>query len=223
MYSLERKRIFAILHFTEDCTKCHGLRPIQRRQQSLEKEGTMALKMIDTNTGEIHDPTDDEFAYRTEDDDIDDVIEEDDRPEEGEDDQDALTRAGDEIVEGGRYQHTGNCLYCGQARMIYTANGLEDQHKLDEFATMRCTCEPALQYQQRVARVFTAKANLREVAADVDPDIVAIAERGIKMIGDRMIAGITIKFGRRVLKAQGKSTGSIVVELTETTKDTREA
>lgn len=223
MYSLELKRIFAILHFTEDCTKCHGLRLIQRRQQSLEKEETMALKMIDTNTGEIHDPTDDEFAYRTEDDDIDDVIEEDDRPEEDEDDQDALTRAGDEIVEGGRYQHTGNCLYCGQARMIYTANGLEDQHKLDEFATMRCTCKPALEYQQRVARVITAKANLREVAAGVDPDIVAIAERGIKMIGDRMIAGITTKFGRRVLKAAGKSTGSIVVELTETTKDTREA
>lgn len=178
----------------------------------------MALKMIDTSTGEIHDPTDDEFAYRTENDDIDDVIEEDDRPEEGEDDQDNLTRGGDEIVEGGRYQHTGNCLYCGQARMIYTARGLEDQRKLDEFATMRCTCEPALQYQQRVARVFTAKANLREVAAGVDPDIVAIAEKGIKMI-----AGITIKFGRRVLKAQGKSTGSIVVELTETTKDTREA
>ena len=55
----------------------------------------MALKMIDTNTGEIHDPTDDEFAYRTENDDIDDVIEEDDRPEEDEDDQDASTRAGD--------------------------------------------------------------------------------------------------------------------------------
>lgn len=183
----------------------------------------MALKMIDTNTGEIHDPTDDEFSYRTENDDIDDVIEEDDRPEEDEDDQDALTRAGDEIVEGGRYQHTGNCLYCGQARMIYTANGLEDQHKLDEFATMRCTCEPALEYQQRAARVITAKANLREVAAGVDPDIVAIAEKAIEMIGDRMIAGITIKFGRRVLKAQGKSTGLIVVELTETTKDTREA
>lgn len=217
MYSLELKRIFAILNFTEDCTKCHGLRHIQRRQQSLEKEGTMALKMIDTNTGEIRDTDtiNDEFAYRTENDDIDDVIEEDD--------QDALTRAGDEIVEGGRYKHTGNCLYCGQARMIYTARGLEDQRKLDEFATMRCTCEPALQYQQRAARVFTAKANLREVAADVDPDIVAIAERGIKMIGDRMIAGITIKFGLRVLKAQGKSTGSIVVELTETTKDTREA
>lgn len=107
--------------------------------------------------------------------------------------------------------------------MIYTANGLEDQHKLDEFATMRCTCEPSLEYQKRAARVITAKANLREVAVGVDPDIVAIAEKGIKMIGDRMIAGITIKFGRRVLKAQGKSTGSIVVELTETTKDTREA
>lgn len=38
MYSLELKRIFAILHFTEDCMKCHGLRLIQRRQQSLEKE-----------------------------------------------------------------------------------------------------------------------------------------------------------------------------------------
>ena len=112
----------------------------------------MALKMIDTSTGEIRDPdpVDDEFAYRTENDDIDDVIEEDDRPEEGEDEQDNLTRGGDEIVEGGRYQHTGNCIYCGQARMIYTARGLEDQRKLDEFATMRCTCEPALEYQQRV-------------------------------------------------------------------------
>ena len=183
----------------------------------------MALKMIDTDTGEIHDQNDDELSYRTENDDTDDVIEWDDRPEEGEDEQDNLTRGGDEIIEGGRYQHTGTCLYCGQSRMIYTANGLEDQRKLDEFATMRCTCEPALQYQQRMARVFTAKANLREVAADVDPDIVAIAEKGIKMIGDRMISGITIKFGRRVLKVQGKSTGSIVVELTETTKDTREA
>lgn len=185
----------------------------------------MALKMIDTSTGEIRDPDpiDDEFSYRTENDDIDDVIEEDDRPEEGEDAQDDLARGGDEIVEGGRYQHTGTCLYCGQNMMIYTANALEGQRKLDEFATMRCTCEPALQYQQRMARVFTAKANLREVAADVDPDIVAIAEKGIKMIGDRAIAGITIKFGRRVLKAHGKSTGSIVVELTETTKGTREA
>lgn len=183
----------------------------------------MALKIVDTNTGEIHDPVDDEFSYRTGNDDVDDVIEEDDRPEEGEDGQDDLTRGGDEIVEGGRYQHTGTCLYCGQSRMIYTANGLEDQRKLDEFATLRCTCEPALEYQQRAARVIAAKANLREVAAGVDPDIVAIAEKGIKMIGDRMIAGITIKFGRRVLKAQGKSTGSIVVELTETTKDTREA
>ena len=185
----------------------------------------MALKMIDTSTGEIRepDPIDDEFSYRAENDDIDDVIEEDDRPEEGEDDQDDLTRGGDEIIEGGRYQHTGTCLYCGQSRMIYTANGLEDQRKLDKFATLRCTCELAIEDQKRVARVFAAKANLREVAADVDPDIVAIVEKGIKMIGDRMIAGITIKFGRRVLKAQGKSTGSIVVELTETTKDTREA
>ena len=222
MYSLELKRIFAILHFTEDCEMPWP--PPHTAEAAVTREGgKMALKMIDTDTGEIHDPTDDEFSYRTENDDIDDVIEEDDRPEEGEDDQDALTRASDEIIEGGRYQHTGNCLYCGQARMIYTARGLEDQRKLDEFATMRCTCEQALQYQQRVARVITAKANLREVAAGVDPDIVAIAEKGIKMIGDRMIAGITIKFGRRVLKAQGKSTGSIVVELTETTKDTREA
>ncbi len=183
----------------------------------------MALKMVDTSTGEIHDPTDDEFPYRTEIDDNGDVVEEDCQYDEDEDDLNELTGASGEIVEGGRYQHTGNCLYCGQARMIYTSHGLEDQQKLNEFATMRCTCEQALQYQQRVARVFTAKANLREVAADVDPDIVAIAERGIKMIGDRMIAGITIRFGRRVLKAQGKSSGSIVVELTETTKNTREA
>lgn len=183
----------------------------------------MALKMVDTSTGEIHDPTDDEFPYRTEIDDNGDVVEEDCQYDEDEDDQDNLTRGGDEIIEGGRYQHTGTCLYCGQSRMIYTSHGLEDQRKLDEFATMRCTCEPALEYQQRAARVITAKANLREVAAGVDPDIVAIAEKGINMIGDRMIAGITIKFGRRVLKAQGKSTGSIVVELTETTKDTREA
>ena len=37
MYSLELKRIFAILHL-QQTAKCHGLRPIQRRQQSLEKE-----------------------------------------------------------------------------------------------------------------------------------------------------------------------------------------
>ena len=152
----------------------------------------MALKMVDTNTGEICEQRDD----------IDDQ---------------------NDIDDGRTFSHIGTCKFCGQTALVDTPHENEDQRKVDEFVTMRCTCEQASQYQQRVARVITAKANLREVAAGVDPDIVAIAEKGIKMIGDRMIAGITIKFGRRVLKAQGKSTGSIVVELTETTKDTREA
>ena len=76
----------------------------------------MALKMIDTNTGEIRDPDpiDDEFSYRTENDDIDDVIEEDDRPEEDEDDQDALTRAGDEIMRAGGTSTPGTACTAGR-------------------------------------------------------------------------------------------------------------
>ena len=144
----------------------------------------MAIKMIDTDTGEIR-----------------------------EDDQDRLER----------YQHYGTCRFCGQHGIVDTNDEDTEQSEIDEYVTMHCTCQGAKEYKELIAKIAEAKGNLQELTKNIDPDITEAMAAGIDLIGHGAIQEMQVKTGKRALKVQMKSKGTILVQMTETVKNALEA
>ena len=130
-----------------------------------------------------------------------------------EDDQDRLPK----------YQHYGTCRFCGQHGIVDTDEEDTDQRTVDEYVTMRCTCQGAKEYKELMAKIAEAKDNLQELTKNIDPDITEAMAAGIDLIGHGAIQEMQVKTGKRALKVQMKSKGTILVQMTETTRSALEA
>jgi hypothetical protein len=130
-----------------------------------------------------------------------------------EDDQDRLPK----------YQHYGTCRFCGQHGIVDTDEEDTDQRTVDEYVTMHCTCQGAEEYQERMAKLAEAKDNLQEITKNVNPKITEAMTAGLDLIGCGAIQEMQVKIGRKTLKVQIKTKGSILVQMTETTRSALEA
>lgn len=122
-----------------------------------------------------------------------------------------------------RYQHFGTCRFCGQHGMVDAAEEDMEQREVDEYVTMHCTCQGAEEYKLLMAKLAEAKDNLQEVTKSIDPGITEAMGAGLDLIGRGAIQEMQVKIGRRTLKVQMKSKGTILVQMTETTKNALEA
>ena len=74
-----------------------------------------------------------------------------------------------------------------------------------------------------MARLAEAKDNLQEITKNIDQGITEAMGAGLDLISRGAIQEMQVKIGRRTLKVQMKSKGTILVQMTETTKNALEA
>lgn len=121
--------------------------------------------------------------------------------------------------------NTGVCRFCGQTIAIETEESLTSP-QLAEEATMRCTCEQAVEYQKEKQRKEKALKNVsvlfgQDAAPEkrVGEEIVSILSAAVEEIYTGGLAKVTLNL-RGGVKASisQNSKGEINVERTETKK-----
>lgn len=122
-----------------------------------------------------------------------------------------------------KYQHYGTCRFCGQHGIVDMDEEEPDQRTVDEYVTMHCTCQGAEEYQELMAKLAEAKDNLQEITKSINPKITEAMAAGLDLIGCGAIQEMQVKIGRRTLKVQLKSKGTILVQMTETMRSALEA
>lgn len=121
--------------------------------------------------------------------------------------------------------NTGVCRFCGQTIAIETEESLTSP-QLAEEATMRCTCEQAVEYQKEKQRKEKALKNVsvlfgQDAAPEkrVGEEIVSILSAAVEEIYTGGLAKVTLNL-RGGVKASvlQNAKGEINVERTETKK-----
>ena len=121
--------------------------------------------------------------------------------------------------------NTGVCRFCGQTIAIETEESLTSP-QLAEEATMRCTCEQAVEYQKEKQRKEKALKNVsvlfgQDAAPEkrVGEEIVSILSAAVEEIYTGGLAKVTLNLrgGVKALVSQNAK-GEINVERTETKK-----
>ena len=121
--------------------------------------------------------------------------------------------------------NTGACRFCGQTIAIETEESLTSP-QLAEEATMRCTCEQAVEYQKEKQRKEKALKNVsvlfgQDAAPEkrVGEEIVSILSAAVEEIYTGGLAKVTLNLGGGVKASVSQNAkGEINVERTETKK-----
>ena len=121
--------------------------------------------------------------------------------------------------------NTGACRFCGQTIAIETEESLTSP-QLAEEATMRCTCEQAVEYQKEKQRKEKALKNVsvlfgQDAAPEkrVGEEIVSILSAAVEEIYTRGLAKVTLNLRGGVKASVSQNAkGEINVERTETKK-----
>lgn len=121
--------------------------------------------------------------------------------------------------------NTGVCRFCGQTIAIETEESLTSP-QLAEEATMRCTCEQAVEYQKEKQRKEKALKNVsvlfgQDAAPEkrVGEEIVSILSAAVEEIYTGGLAKVTLNLRRGVKASVSQNAkGEINVERTETKK-----
>ena len=121
--------------------------------------------------------------------------------------------------------NTGACRFCGQTIAIETEESLTSP-QLAEEATMRCTCEQAVEYQKEKQRKEKALKNVsvlfgQDAAPEkrVGEEIVSILSAAVKEIYTGGLAKVTLNLRGGVKASVSQNAkGEINVERTETKK-----
>lgn len=121
--------------------------------------------------------------------------------------------------------NTGVCRFCGQTIAIETEESLTSP-QLAEEATMRCTCEQAVEYQKEKQRKEKALKNVsvlfgQDAAPEkrVGEEIVSILSAAVEEIYTGGLAKVTLNLRGGVKASVSQNTkGEINVERTETKK-----
>lgn len=121
--------------------------------------------------------------------------------------------------------NTGVCRFCGQTIAIETEESLTSP-QLAEEATMRCTCEQAVEYQKEKQRKEKALKNVsvlfgQDAAPEkrVGEEIVSILSVAVEEIYTGGLAKITLNLRGGVKASVSQNAkGEINVERTETKK-----
>lgn len=121
--------------------------------------------------------------------------------------------------------NTGVCRFCGQTIAIETEESLTSP-QLAEEATMRCTCEQAVEYQKEKQRKEKALKNVsvlfgQDAAPEkrVGEEIVSILSAAVEEIYTGGLAKVTLNLrGGVKASASQNAKGEINVERTETKK-----
>ena len=121
--------------------------------------------------------------------------------------------------------NTGVCRFCGQTIAIETEESLTSP-QLAEEATMRCTCEQAVEYQKEKQRKENALKNVsvlfgQDAAPEkrVGEEIVSILSAAVEEIYTGGLAKVTLNLRGGVKASVSQNAkGEINVERTETKK-----
>jgi len=121
--------------------------------------------------------------------------------------------------------NTGVCRFCGQTIAIETEESLTSP-QLAEEATMRCTCEQAVEYQKEKQRKEKALKNVsvlfgQDAAPEkrVGEEIVSILSAAVEKIYTGGLAKVTLNLRGGVKASVSQNAkGEINVERTETKK-----
>lgn len=121
--------------------------------------------------------------------------------------------------------NTGVCRFCGQTIAIETEESLTSP-QLAEEATMRCTCEQAVEYQKEKQRKEKALKNVsvlfgQDTAPEkrVGEEIVSILSAAVEEIYTGGLAKVTLNLRGGVKASVSQNAkGEINVERTETKK-----
>jgi hypothetical protein len=121
--------------------------------------------------------------------------------------------------------NTGACRFCGQTIAIETEESLTSP-QLAEEATMRCTCEQAVEYQKEKQRKEKALKNVsvlfgQDAAPEkrVGEEIVSILSAAVEEIYTGGLAKVTLNLRGGVKASVSQNAkGEINVERTETKK-----
>ncbi len=121
--------------------------------------------------------------------------------------------------------NTGVCRFCGQIIAIETEESLTSP-QLAEEATMRCTCEQAVEYQKEKQRKEKALKNVsvlfgQDAAPEkrVGEEIVSILSAAVEEIYTGGLAKVTLSLRGGVKASVSQNAkGEINVERTETKK-----
>ena len=121
--------------------------------------------------------------------------------------------------------NTGVCRFCGQTIAIETEESLTSP-QLAEEATMRCTCEQAVEYQKEKQRKEKALRNVsvlfgQDAAPEkrVGEEIVSILSAAVEEIYTGGLAKVTLNLRGGVKASVSQNAkGEINVERTETKK-----
>jgi hypothetical protein len=121
--------------------------------------------------------------------------------------------------------NTGVCRFCGQTIAIETEESLTSP-QLAEEATMRCTCEQAVEYQKEKQRKEKALKNVsvlfgQDAAPEkrVGEEIVSILSAAVEEVYTGGLAKVTLNLRGGVKASVSQNAkGEINVERTETKK-----
>ena len=121
--------------------------------------------------------------------------------------------------------NTGTCRFCGQTIAIESEESLTAP-QLAEEATMRCTCEQAVEYQKEKQRKEKALKNVsvlfgQDAAPEkrVGEEIVSILSAAVEEIYTGGLAKVTLNLRGGVKASVSQNAkGEINVERTETKK-----
>ena len=121
--------------------------------------------------------------------------------------------------------NTGACRFCGQTIAIETEEELTSPQMAEE-ATMRCTCQEAIEYQKEKQRKDKALKNVSALfGQDTTPDkrcdesIVDILRAAVEEIYTGGLAKVTLNLRGGVKASVSQNAkGEINVERTETKK-----
>ena len=120
-------------------------------------------------------------------------------------------------------QKIGQCIYCGQTRMVDVGEEIPTKEELNKRATEKCECEAAKHAQDRVKVQTQAENNVESLFQKEFPVVARLLKAAVipSMCGE--MDGIVIDTGARVKgRVSVTSKGKVKVERIETRKSVLE-
>lgn len=122
----------------------------------------------------------------------------------------------------GLFEQTGACKFCGQMKVMHTAQEWS-QERLDEEATLSCSCGAARTYAYRKEAYETAMGAVDKLFAkenrlkwlykvDLDPALKPIMMDAIQAMEGGIINGVSFQTGPVNIKLTARADGQIKVK-----------
>ena len=96
---------------------------------------------------------------------------------------------------------TGVCRYCCQTRIVKGSVGMTEE-EITEAATLSCSCEAAVYYQEKTRREKAAKKRVDELFGEAasgfnqDEAVLNYMKQGIDLINDGKIRNLTLNLNK---------------------------